>query len=427
MRRQHRHMRPVTNKPYIQIIQIILPPTTSQCKDHSMPSIVHIFAGGERKVILDGTTANEYSNFSRGPGATFCNKKSEQEEQEQEELVVLALAEEESDSPQGHSIPCSPAPPNTTTSYRPVPSACCLTTPLPHFAQTLLVPPATPATTTLETTHKRKRGFCYEDDLTAGAGPGPGVCDDGARIAIKDDAHYHSPEIDHYNHNSPSSTTVAGEKWTTIIDMQHYQQTDEQKRKRGYLSSDEEDSSLDDDSHDFGADSIDGKSSDSSGDETSNRSTCTFDEKNKREEEDLLSSDKEDESSILEGTDSTDDNIIDASTTTIPTPTTPPTKERKIVTVTDDSSIQSIPKSLRRVNITFEERCDQLLRFKEEFGHCNVPARYKEMALGKWCSNMRTSYKRVRIGLKPPLKLTQERIKRMEVIGFQFSTFRGPP
>lgn len=309
MRRCIRMMRRCVQQP-INHPDRIFPTITPQCKDHNMPSIVHIFAGGERKIVLHGTSAYEYGNFSRG--ATFSNKKSEQE---QEEFGGVLLAEAPHD--QGLcSIPSSPDPPNTTVSYSSVPSAY---TTLPRFAQQpLLVPPAQEATarTTaalLETAahNKRRRGFVGYEEQDELAAVTAGACDAGAGITMKDDSLHHFPKIDHYNHRAPnSSLTVAGER--TIIDVQNYQRTDEQKREREYLSSDEEESSLDDDSLDFGADSIDGKRCDCSDDETYNSNSSTIDEKEEREEEDFLSPDEEDEFPIGEGTDSTDDNIIDA-------------------------------------------------------------------------------------------------------------------
>jgi len=38
---------------------------------------------------------------------------------------------------------------------------------------------------------------------------------------------------------------------------------------------------------------------------------------------------------------------------------------------------------------TFENHCFELISFKEEFGHCNVPVKYADNpSLGKWCSHM---------------------------------------
>lgn len=72
----------------------------------------------------------------------------------------------------------------------------------------------------------------------------------------------------------------------------------------------------------------------------------------------------------------------------------------------------------------FEERLNQLLRFKEEFGHCNVPQRkYSENpSLGTWCNNIRSKYsKKMKNGVYTSSRaLSQDRIARLEDIGFQW-------
>lgn len=66
---------------------------------------------------------------------------------------------------------------------------------------------------------------------------------------------------------------------------------------------------------------------------------------------------------------------------------------------------------------SFDDRCKQLLRFKEEFGHCNVPYNQE---LGVWCTNLRGAYNRIKKGLKPDRNLSQDRIDRLEKMGFQW-------
>jgi len=69
----------------------------------------------------------------------------------------------------------------------------------------------------------------------------------------------------------------------------------------------------------------------------------------------------------------------------------------------------------------FDERCNQLHRFKEDFGHCNVPRDCaNNLSLGQWCSNMRTAYKNIQKGMKTNYNLSQDRIERLEEIGFQW-------
>jgi len=92
--------------------------------------------------------------------------------------------------------------------------------------------------------------------------------------------------------------------------------------------------------------------------------------------------------------------------------TTPQTR-KKAKTVKDTSIQQS--------RTGFDEWCNQLFRFKEEFGHCNVPQKYADnLSLGQWCNKMRSAYKKIQKGMKTKYNLSQDRIERLEDIGFQW-------
>lgn len=84
---------------------------------------------------------------------------------------------------------------------------------------------------------------------------------------------------------------------------------------------------------------------------------------------------------------------------------------------------------------SFEERFNDLVRYKAEFGNCDVPHRFtrKEYKqLGSWCSNIRRSYKWYHTRdqdddtefksdrVQSRCKLTTENIKRLEAIGFNW-------
>ncbi|GFH58514.1 hypothetical protein CTEN210_14990 [Chaetoceros tenuissimus] len=69
---------------------------------------------------------------------------------------------------------------------------------------------------------------------------------------------------------------------------------------------------------------------------------------------------------------------------------------------------------------TFEDRLVDLHRFKNEHGHCNVPFHHeKNKSLGYWCCRIRQvkSGSRKNDGV---YKLTDERIAKLEEMGFQF-------
>jgi hypothetical protein len=75
-------------------------------------------------------------------------------------------------------------------------------------------------------------------------------------------------------------------------------------------------------------------------------------------------------------------------------------------------------------NITFDERFNDLMAFKAEFGHCNVPCTQaknnKHYSLGHWCRDIRRSYKAIKEGGRLRYKLSKADIKRLENAGFEW-------
>ena len=68
--------------------------------------------------------------------------------------------------------------------------------------------------------------------------------------------------------------------------------------------------------------------------------------------------------------------------------------------------------------VSWDERFQQLVEYKEQNGHCRVPRRYKDnQQLGDWVNNQRQRYKKN--------KLLPEQIKSLEGIGFVW-ILRGP-
>ncbi len=63
----------------------------------------------------------------------------------------------------------------------------------------------------------------------------------------------------------------------------------------------------------------------------------------------------------------------------------------------------------------------ELIVFKDEFGHCNVSIRdANNLQLARWCDGMRTAYKTIQKGKKTNSNLSQDRIDRLEEIGFKW-------
>ena len=84
----------------------------------------------------------------------------------------------------------------------------------------------------------------------------------------------------------------------------------------------------------------------------------------------------------------------------------------------------------RNVRKTFDERFKDLISFKAELGHCNVPntnsRNNKYRSLGNWCSDIRRSYKSIKEGGKPKCKLSKADIQRLENAGFEWNLFYKP-
>jgi hypothetical protein len=80
------------------------------------------------------------------------------------------------------------------------------------------------------------------------------------------------------------------------------------------------------------------------------------------------------------------------------------------------------------INTTkFEGRCAELIAFKAKHGHCYPPSNgsteYK--SLGLWCGQVRYRYRKIREGKFPDSKLSQDLIRRLEGLGFEWSKNRA--
>jgi hypothetical protein len=77
------------------------------------------------------------------------------------------------------------------------------------------------------------------------------------------------------------------------------------------------------------------------------------------------------------------------------------------------------------INKAFEMHLEELISFKEKFGHCNVPSKYEgNVALGRWCNDMRTAYMQIQKKGKTNYNLSQDRIGKLDEIGFRWTARR---
>ena len=88
---------------------------------------------------------------------------------------------------------------------------------------------------------------------------------------------------------------------------------------------------------------------------------------------------------------------------------------------TVDVSRYDRPASIKRKVLSFEEQCGQLLAFKDEFGHCNIPQRYYvDPSLGAWRNTKRVAHYKFQQGKPTYRSLSQDRIEHLEAIGIKW-------
>jgi hypothetical protein len=68
----------------------------------------------------------------------------------------------------------------------------------------------------------------------------------------------------------------------------------------------------------------------------------------------------------------------------------------------------------------FDNRFNDLMAFKAKYGHCSVPLDDENASLGRWCSELRSSYKKIQNNQKPKNKLSDEQIQRLNDAEFKW-------
>jgi hypothetical protein len=81
--------------------------------------------------------------------------------------------------------------------------------------------------------------------------------------------------------------------------------------------------------------------------------------------------------------------------------------------------------SIRKGESAFDKRLNDLMSFKAKYGHCNVSQYDENASLGKWCSKVRGSYKKMQNNQKPTNKLSDQQIQRLNDAGFKWRSLKG--
>jgi hypothetical protein len=71
-------------------------------------------------------------------------------------------------------------------------------------------------------------------------------------------------------------------------------------------------------------------------------------------------------------------------------------------------------------NRTFDDRFNDLMAFKAKCGHCDVSQLGNDASLGRWCSLLRVSYKKMQHNQKPRKKLSDAQVQRLSDAGFKW-------
>ena len=81
-------------------------------------------------------------------------------------------------------------------------------------------------------------------------------------------------------------------------------------------------------------------------------------------------------------------------------------------------------KRLPHRQVLWNHKCLELIDYKREFNHTNVPRRYtKNKPLGRWVATQRTEYKHFED--RKPSSLTKERIESLNTLGFVWRVGKG--
>jgi hypothetical protein len=84
-------------------------------------------------------------------------------------------------------------------------------------------------------------------------------------------------------------------------------------------------------------------------------------------------------------------------------------------------SLRYLPRNGPRKSSVFDKRFNDLMAFKAKYGHCDVSRNGENASLGRWCGQLRVSYKKIENNQKPRKKLSSVQIQRLNNAGFKLS------
>jgi hypothetical protein len=95
--------------------------------------------------------------------------------------------------------------------------------------------------------------------------------------------------------------------------------------------------------------------------------------------------------------------------------------QQQLISIDAVQQQKSGKKRNRKTQKSFDERFQVLMAFQAKYGHCNDAHDDGENApLGRWCSVVRGSYKKIQNNQKPYTKLSEHQIQRLNDAGFRW-------
>ena len=73
-----------------------------------------------------------------------------------------------------------------------------------------------------------------------------------------------------------------------------------------------------------------------------------------------------------------------------------------------------------KVGSGFDDRFNDLMAFKAKYGHCDASQCGEDASLGRWCSVLRVSYRKMQHNQKPTMKLSDAQVQRLSDAGFKW-------
>jgi hypothetical protein len=91
-----------------------------------------------------------------------------------------------------------------------------------------------------------------------------------------------------------------------------------------------------------------------------------------------------------------------------------------MISCLNDAGFKWSLKAVPTKSSVFDNRFNDLMSFKAKYGQCDFSQTGEFISLEKWCSELRSSYKKFQNNQTPKMKLSDDQIQRLNDAGFKF-------